>query len=132
MARGSRFDRSANVSATTFATIPSGTTIDANGISLPSSLYSVSYSTSGYKISGGSQAWAGTTLSVAHGMANSLLGFGATHYNPGGVSIFSVFLSNPSPVSTGGVSLSLQGMIAAGAVSLAVSGGTVYWTAFGY
>ena len=142
MARGSRFQKSlGGISGTTFATIPSGVTIDANGINDVSVAeldyldgaagYLVTYSAAGYKVSGGSAAWAGATLSVLTGMTTNLLGFGATHYDPGAVSCFQAIIFKPSPVS-GGVSLILNGMTAAGAVSLAVSGGTVYWTAFGH
>lgn len=140
MARGTRFPRSKNVSGVTLATIPSGVTIDANAINNVSVAeleylngtagYLVTYSSAGYKVSGGSSAWAGTTLNITHGMNTDLLGFGATHYNPSGVSVFQPLIFRPSPVP-GAVSLTLQGMISTGAVSMAVSGGTIYWTAFG-
>jgi len=131
MARGTRFKKSlGGISGVTIATIPSGVTIDQNGIALPGG-YTVGYTATSYKVSGGSSAWAGSTLSIDHGMTTDLLGFGTTHYNPGGVSVFQPLMFRPSPVA-GSVSLTLQGMITAGAVSMAVSGGTIYWTAFGY
>ena len=130
MARSTRFPRSKSVSGVTFATIPSGVTIDANGVALAGG-YTVSYTSGSYKVSGGSSAWAGTSLTITHGMTTDLLGFSAVHYNPSGVSVFQPRIFRPSPVS-GGVSLTLQGIIATGAASMAVSGGTVYWTAFGY
>lgn len=131
MARGTRFPRSKAVSGSTFTTIPSGVTIDANGISLPSSLYTVSYTAANYKVSGGSVAWAGTSVTATHGMSNALTGFGATHYNPGGVSVFQPVIFAPSPVA-GGISIALEGLTAVGGASMAVSGGTIYWMAFGY
>lgn len=125
MARGTRFKKSAaGVSGVTFATIPSGTTIDANGANV------IAYTVAGHKMSGGNTAWAGTTLSISTGLTVDIKGFITAHYNPGGVSIFQTQLSYPSLVF-GSVSLALVAMNQLGGASTATSGGTVFWIAFG-
>ena len=128
MARSTRFPKSKSVSGVTFATILSGVTIDANGLN-NSGLYPVSFTTSGCSMSGGSSAWAGTTLSIEHGMTN-LLGFSAIHYDPSGVSVNQIQTAYPSPV-TSKVSVALVAMEVAGGASTATSGGTIYWMAIG-
>lgn len=143
MAR-TRFKKSAaGISGVTFATIPSGVTIDANAINNVSTTefdklngitaygYPVGYaSASGCSVSGGSSAWAGTTLSVNHGMGTDLKGFSVCQYNPSGVSVNQIQISYPSPVP-GSVSVALVAMNQLGGASTATSGGTIYWVAFG-
>lgn len=124
MARGTRYTRSKEVSGVTFTTIPSGTTIDANGMNV------LSYTVADYKMSGGNTAWAGTTLSIATGLSTDIKGFSFAHFNPGGVSVFQAQLSKPSPVA-GSVSLALVAMEKGGGASTAASGGTIFWIAFG-
>ena len=130
MARGTRFDRSAYVSGTTIATILSGVTIDANGIDNGSSIYPVGFTYSGCSVSGGSSAWAGTTISINHTMLNDLKGFSACQYLPAGISVNQIQISQPSP-APGSVSLALVTMEQLGGTSTARSGGTIYWMAFG-
>ena len=143
--RGTRFQKSiAGISGVTFATIPSGVTIDANGINnisvaelakldgIASYGYPVGYNTSvsGCSVSGGSVAWAGTTLEITHGMTN-LLGFSWAHYLPGGgVSVNQLHLAFPYTNSSV-VSACLSSMNQIGFSITAASGGTLYWMAFG-
>jgi len=130
MARGTRFDRSAYVAGTTIATILSGVTIDANGIDVGSSIYPVGFTYSGCSVSGGSVAWAGTTLSIEHTMLNDLKGFSFCQYLPAGASVSQLVLSQPSPVP-GKVSAELVNVNQLGFAITAASGGTIYWMAFG-
>jgi len=124
MARGTRFSKSkAGISGTTFATIPSGVTIGPNGANI------LSYTASGYKVSGGNTAWAGTTLSLVHGFTD-LKGLSYAHYNTSGASVTKLEIEKPSPVP-GSVSACLVAVNQVGGSSTAMSGGTLFWVAFG-
>jgi len=99
-----------------------------SGVSL-SGGYPVGYTAENYKLSGGTAAWAGTTLGITHGM-KTLLGFAAGRYMASAVSTIEVVISTPN-ITTNGVSLTFQAMTDANGATMAISGGTVYWTAFG-
>jgi len=107
MARGSRF--------------PSGVSLSGG--------YPVGFTSQNYKISGGTVAWAGSALSITHGMT-TLHNISVTRYMASAVSVGEVVITEPSVVS-GKVSATLNFLTAAGAVSVATSGGTLYWLAFG-
>ena len=140
-------------SATTFETIPSGVTLDAQGITYtsgsiisPTELgyldgqagYGVAYTpAAGYGVSAEVNAWGGATITAIHGFTNALTGFSAIYSS-------SLPFSSVSPVAcqiihwaggdtNGQVSVAAVVEFNSGAqTQLQPSGGSIYWMAFGY
>jgi len=140
-------------SAVTFETIPSGVTLDAQGITYTSGSivsptevgyldgqagYGVAHSTAaGYGVSAEVNAWGGATITANHGFTTALTGFSAIYSS-------SLPFSSVSPVAcqivhwAGG---DTNGQVSVAAVvefnsgeqtKLQPSGGSIYWMAFGY
>lgn len=132
--RGSRNPRGV-WSAVTLATIPSGVTIDlgagfvtTSGVSVGDGTnFMVTYTSVGYKVSGGNTTWAGTSLSLTHGFT-TLTGFSGMYQSR--AATYPVVVEMTDNGISGAVSAAAY--IAAYVTKpLMYSGGTLFWTAFG-
>jgi hypothetical protein len=106
-------------SGVTLATIPSGVTIDSNGINCGGG--------SQLLWNGGNSAWAGSSLSITHGFT-TLSGFSASFMETG-CTMPPTIVTQDNAIS-GGVSLGVYHCVTS-ALTIMASGGTVFWTACG-
>jgi len=146
--RGTRASQKGVLSGTTLATVPSGVTIDQSGIQhtsgtaiTPAELgyldgqagYGVAYTaTAGFKLSGGTLAWAGASVTIAHNLTTTLQSIVASYEYAAAVSDPLVALGTNN-VSTSSVSVAVYGhpSSVSAAFGLMASGGTVHWMALG-
>jgi hypothetical protein len=108
-------------SGTTFASIPSGTTMDCHGVNFGGGTQ--------LKMNSGSAAWAGATLNITHGFT-TLTGFSSSvvQDSGSGVTAPAVPWVQDTGVS-GGVSLAFRSIQSSNAIL--GTGGNVKWVAFG-